>query len=160
MREVLRMAAYAATERGLCRRAPTQEGTKVGERGHGEEPVAASGDMIRRWPQAATSTALTGRPAAPDNGVLPDRNCRCGSLLDEPKRCANLAKHHIDFDEAAVFDWASCLIVPARDGRLKAIGLLKGVPVAIVFKRLGTEGISIVSMRPASRKERRLYGTR
>ena len=33
--------------------------------------------------------------------------------------------------------------------------LLKGV-VTVVFARLGTEGISIISMRPASRKERSL----
>ena len=29
--------------------------------------------------------------------------------------------------------------------------------VVIIFRRLGSEGLSIVSMRPASQKERRLY---
>lgn len=81
-------------------------------------------------------------------------------VIDEPKRRANLAKHGIDFVDAEVFAWPTCIVVPARDGRLKAVGLLKGALVAIIFRRLGTEGLSIISMRPASRTERRLHGTR
>lgn len=81
-------------------------------------------------------------------------------VVDEPKRRANLLKHGMDFDDAAVFDWPGSLIVAARDGRSKAIGMLRERPVTIVFRRLGTEGLSIVSMRPSSRKERRQYGTR
>jgi uncharacterized DUF497 family protein len=37
-----------------------------------------------------------------------------------------------------------------------AIGRLQDGTIAVVFAVLGTEGISLVSMRPASRKEREL----
>ena len=55
-------------------------------------------------------------------------------VWDEPKRQANLADRGLDFadlDEAFFLD-------------------------AVVFAPLGTEGFSVVSMRPASRKERAL----
>ena len=37
-----------------------------------------------------------------------------------------------------------------------AINRLGGHVLTVVFKRLGTEAISVISMRPASRKERKL----
>ena len=36
-----------------------------------------------------------------------------------------------------------------------AIGLFRGTVVTVIFELLGTEALSIVSMRRASRKERR-----
>ncbi len=37
-----------------------------------------------------------------------------------------------------------------------AIGRLNDEVIAVVFVLLGTEGLSVISMRPASRKERSL----
>ena len=36
-----------------------------------------------------------------------------------------------------------------------AINVLLGRVVTVVYARLGSEGLSIISMRPASRKDRR-----
>jgi uncharacterized protein len=41
-------------------------------------------------------------------------------------------------------------------GRLNAVGRHHGGIILVVFVALGTEGLSVISMRPASRKERRL----
>lgn len=44
----------------------------------------------------------------------------------------------------------------ARDGRLKAIGPFGGVTIAVIFRPLGTEAVSVISMRQASKKERKM----
>lgn len=77
-------------------------------------------------------------------------------VWDEPKRVANLAKHGIDFADIGEEFFASAVIRPAKGGRIAAFGWLGGA-VAVIFASLGAEGISIVSARPASRKERELY---
>jgi uncharacterized DUF497 family protein len=46
--------------------------------------------------------------------------------------------------------------VPGKGNRLIAVGPLANGVVVVVFVALGSEGVSIVSMRPASRKERKL----
>jgi uncharacterized DUF497 family protein len=76
-------------------------------------------------------------------------------VWDEPKREANLVKHKIDFADIGEEFFASAIVRPARDGRFAALGELNG-KIAVIFLTLGTEGISIISARPASRKERRL----
>jgi len=48
------------------------------------------------------------------------------------------------------------VVVPARLNRQIAVGRHRSGTILVVFVTLGTEGLSIVSMRPASRKERRL----
>jgi hypothetical protein len=48
------------------------------------------------------------------------------------------------------------VIVPAKLGRQIAVGRHRSGVILVVFVALGTEGLSVVSMRPASRKERRL----
>ena len=76
-------------------------------------------------------------------------------VWDEWKRKANLLKHGLDF---AVLDpdfFAGAYIGPAKRGRLRAVGKIDGV-VTVIFVRLGAEGLSVVSMRTASQKERRL----
>ncbi len=81
-------------------------------------------------------------------------------VWDERKRTFNVSSHGIDFaDSRDRFDFAAALIVPgksAADGRarFKAIGLLDGDLVTVVFSRLGSEAISLISVRRASRKER------
>jgi uncharacterized protein len=74
-------------------------------------------------------------------------------VWDELKREANLAKHGIDFASIDEGFFTSAVVRPAKLGRFSAIGYLDGV-IAVIFASLGTEGISIVSARPANRKER------
>ena len=76
---------------------------------------------------------------------------------DEPKRQANLAKHGMDFAALTVEFFEDAAIFPAKEGRLFAIGELDGeIVIAVVFRPLGSEALSVISMRPASRKERSL----
>ncbi|MCF4165115.1 BrnT family toxin [Zavarzinia compransoris] len=76
---------------------------------------------------------------------------------DDAKREANIAKHGLDFEalvDGVFFETA--LVRPARNGRFMAIGRLADGTISVVFARLGAQGISIISMRPASVKERKL----
>ncbi len=76
-------------------------------------------------------------------------------VWDEPKRQQNLAKHGLDFADLDVSFFLSASIRMAKTGRAIAIGEFQGrVIVAVVFLPMGREAISIISMRPASRKER------
>ena len=75
---------------------------------------------------------------------------------DPPKRLINLKRHELDFDELTVEFFETALILPAKRRRHMAINRLGGRVLTVVFKRLGTEAISVISMRPASRKERKL----
>jgi uncharacterized protein len=82
-------------------------------------------------------------------------------VWDEPKRRSNLATHGFDLADAELLDWDDVVIVPghsAKDGRprFRAIGQLGEELVTIVFSPLGTEAVSVISMRPASNKERKL----
>lgn len=83
---------------------------------------------------------------------------------DEPKRRANLAKHGLDFaDFDACFDGSSALIRPtraSRTGRARymLIGDWNGERVvAVVVSPLGSEALSLVSLRTASPKEGAAY---
>ena len=77
-------------------------------------------------------------------------------VWDEPKRQANLAKHGLDFGDLDEGFFLASVVVPAKDGRHMAIGQLADGTIAVVFATLGIEGVSVISMRPASRKERTL----
>ncbi|MGY2047931.1 BrnT family toxin [Methylobacterium sp. JK268] len=85
-------------------------------------------------------------------------------VWDETKRLANLAKHGLDFEGFADrFDIDTAVEVPtfpSRTGRDRTlfVGPLDGVlVVAAVLSPLGSEAQSLISLRPASAKERRLY---
>jgi uncharacterized DUF497 family protein len=78
-------------------------------------------------------------------------------VWDEPKRLANLAKHKLDFAELDESFFEAALLRPARANRVMAIGFNIRSVTAIVFATLGREGVSLISMRPANRKERKLY---
>lgn len=83
-------------------------------------------------------------------------------VWDEPKRLANLDKHGLDFADLNETFFDSALVIPShnRSRRWVAIGVsIRGV-IVVVFARLGREGVSIISMRPASRSERKLYAER
>lgn len=83
-------------------------------------------------------------------------------VWDEPKRRANMATHGLDLADVETFDWDTATVVPGHtssDGRLRfrAIGWLGRNLVALVFSPLGTEAISVISLRRASRAERKLH---
>jgi uncharacterized protein len=77
-------------------------------------------------------------------------------VWDEPKRLANMARHGMDFADLDEAFFESAVVVPAKLGRLAAVGRHRSGIILVVFVTLGTEGLGVVSMRPASRKERRL----
>jgi len=77
-------------------------------------------------------------------------------VWDEPKRELNLSKHGLDFADLNEEFFLSSVVVPAKEGRHMAIGHLTDGTITVVFVTLGTEGVSVISMRPASRKERSL----
>jgi uncharacterized DUF497 family protein len=75
-------------------------------------------------------------------------------LWDEPKRLANLDKHGMDFADLTFDFFLDAITVPARKGRCFALGRLKNGVIAVVFLTLGNEALSVISMRPASKRER------
>ncbi len=77
-------------------------------------------------------------------------------VWDEPKRQINLSRHGLDFADLDELFFLNAMAVPAKENRYMAIGCLSDAVVAVVFAILGTEGVSVISMRPASRKERSL----
>jgi len=78
-------------------------------------------------------------------------------VWDEPKRRANLDKHGMDFADLNEAFFDNALVLATYRNRWRAIGInIRGV-VSVIFATRGTEGISIISMRPASKKERELY---
>ena len=77
-------------------------------------------------------------------------------VWDEPKRLANIASHGMDFADLDDAFFEGSVVVPAKLGRQIAIGRHRRRMILVVFVALGTEGLSVVSMRPASRRERRL----
>jgi uncharacterized protein len=73
-----------------------------------------------------------------------------------------LDKHGLDFADLDETFFDNALVLPSHKagGRWVAVGVnIRGV-IVVVFARLGREGVSIISMRPASRSERKLYAER
>jgi uncharacterized protein len=78
-------------------------------------------------------------------------------VWDEVKRQANLRKHGFDFAGLDVTFFERALIFPAKRGRRQAIGVFVDQMAVVIFFQLGQEGLSIISMRAANRKERALF---
>jgi uncharacterized DUF497 family protein len=78
-------------------------------------------------------------------------------VFDENKRKSNLDKHRLDFSDLTLEFFANALVVAAKLIRMKAIGAFENGTISVVFFVLGSEGISVVSIRPASKLERKLY---
>jgi uncharacterized DUF497 family protein len=83
-------------------------------------------------------------------------------VWDEPKRQTNIATHGFDLADAESFAWETAIVVPGHTGksdrsRFRAIGWLGHELVTVVFSPLGAEAISVISLRRASRTERKLY---
>jgi uncharacterized DUF497 family protein len=87
-------------------------------------------------------------------------------VWDEPKRQANLERHGFDLALIAkAFVFERAVIVPTRAGkrgeaRYLAIGEMERKLLTVVFARLGTEGLSLISARAASKKERKIHEKR
>ena len=78
-------------------------------------------------------------------------------VWDENKRLTNLAKPGMDFADLDHGFFESAVILPSVESRYLAIGSFKGTMIAeVVYRPLGGEALSVISMRRASRKERRL----
>jgi uncharacterized DUF497 family protein len=76
-------------------------------------------------------------------------------VWDEPKRQSNIAKHGLDFADLTLEFFETAQFKPTYGDRELAIGEFNGVKIiAVVYKPLGSEAISIISMRPATKKER------
>jgi uncharacterized protein len=78
-------------------------------------------------------------------------------VWDDPKRLANIARHRLDFASLTEEFFADALVISAKSGRYLAIGKDVNGVISVVFATLGLEAISVISMRPASKEERRLY---
>ena len=79
---------------------------------------------------------------------------------DERKRLANIVKHRLDFADAVfILDSEKVLRLPARPAgdevRHRAIGLVRGIPVAVIYTERG-DAIRVISMRRARDDERQL----
>lgn len=78
-------------------------------------------------------------------------------VWDEINRQTNLAKHGMDFADLDLDFSAGAIVVPSQEGRFVAVGEFKGDEIiAVVFRPMEIEAISVISMRRASRKERNL----
>ena len=76
-------------------------------------------------------------------------------VWDEPKRQRNIAKHGLDFAVLTSEFFENASIEDAKSGRFLAVGEFEGVTIiAVVFRPLGSEALSIISMRRANKDER------
>lgn len=75
--------------------------------------------------------------------------------FDEVKRETNKVKHGYDFADLTMAFFDTATFLDARDGRFLAVGPFAGKLVSVVFRPLGSEAVSVVSMRRTSRKERK-----
>jgi uncharacterized protein len=81
-------------------------------------------------------------------------------VWDEPKRLANLDKHGLDFADLNETFFDNALVLPTYNRRWAGIGKnIRGV-IVVVFVTLGKEAISVISMRPANKNERKRYAER
>lgn len=75
-------------------------------------------------------------------------------IWDERKRTSNLAKHGYDFADLSGVFFETATELGTYGGRRLAIGRFGTGSIVVVYRPLGSEAISVISMRPADRKER------
>ncbi|MFC3075796.1 BrnT family toxin [Shinella pollutisoli] len=75
--------------------------------------------------------------------------------FDPPKRAKTLQERGLDMADLTMDFFEAATVFEAKKGRLMAIGVFRGTVVTVIFELLGTQALSVVSMRRASRKERR-----
>ncbi len=81
---------------------------------------------------------------------------------DEAKNAANIAKHGVSFEDAVrIFERETLTFPDDRfdygEQRSISIGLVRSLAVIVVAHVDREEVVRIISARPATRKERRLY---
>ncbi|WP_068317832.1 hypothetical protein [Polycladidibacter hongkongensis] len=64
---------------------------------------------------------------------------------------------HPDFASITPEFFLEAVIFQTKQGRFAAIGRLADGTVTTIFAALGTQGIAIISLRPASKKEIAAY---
>ena len=69
---------------------------------------------------------------------------------------ANIASHKMDFRDLDEAFFENSVVVTVKFDHLAAVGPHSNGIILVVFAKLGTEAFSVISMRPASRKERKL----
>jgi uncharacterized DUF497 family protein len=74
-------------------------------------------------------------------------------VWDEPKRISNIKKHGFDFADLDFVFFENAKIVMQKKNRFKAMGLFKNRIVSVIFASLGSEALSIISMRFANKSE-------
>jgi uncharacterized protein len=83
-------------------------------------------------------------------------------VWDEAKRLSNLVKHGLDFASVErSFDFERAIVLPAKHSksgrlRLRICEMDSGL-VALVASPLGAEALAIISLRPASKQERKFH---
>ena len=77
-------------------------------------------------------------------------------VWDDTKRLTNLDKHKLDFADLTPEFFVAAIIQPTRSRRFKAIARNGDLIISVVFSMLGSQALSIISMRPASKKEKEL----
>ncbi len=89
-------------------------------------------------------------------------------VWDEPKRLANIAKHGLDFEDfERTFDFDGATVQTTQPSRrtgrqrYKLIGWFGDtLIVAAIVSPLGSEALSLISLRRANPSERKLYEQR
>lgn len=87
-------------------------------------------------------------------------------VWDEAKRQETLRRRRLDFaDLEDGFAWGDMLVTstyPGTEGRARyiAVAPMNATLITIIFSPLGNEAIAIISMRSASRRERKQYAER
>lgn len=80
---------------------------------------------------------------------------------DEGKRLANIAKHDVDFGEAASFDWSTA--IEAKDSRFDyreerwvVLGFIGSRLHVLIYTKRG-KNIRLISLRKANEREGEYY---
>lgn len=73
-------------------------------------------------------------------------------VWDEPKRLSNIAKHGYDFADLTAEFFESAAIEPSHGGRRAAYGMWEAKPLVVIYKPLGTEAVSVISMHATTRR--------
>jgi uncharacterized DUF497 family protein len=93
---------------------------------------------------------------------IDDTTTACHFEWNEAKNHSNIRKHGLDFAEAEEMFRGVLLARPDtredyRETRWIGIGAIRGRTAVVVFAERGPETIRIISLRKASRRERKEY---
>ena len=77
--------------------------------------------------------------------------------FDSAKQATNKATHEgLDFADLTMDFFNAAVTVDAKGDRLMAVGWFGDAIITVIFRPLGSEALSVISMRHASPKERKL----